>query len=56
MMAMSDAERLDLLVRMLEDMTILCRDLVGEVTQHREITSREEDLLSQAGEVLGKEL
>lgn len=53
-MRMSDAERLDLLAHLLEEGTILIRDLVEEVSQYREIDGRENDYLESVEEVLGR--
>ena len=51
-MRMSDAERCDLLAGLLEDSTILIRDLIEEVSQFREIDGRENDLLDSIEEAL----
>ena len=55
-MRMSDTERLDLMARLLEESSILIRDLCEEVGQYREIDGRENDLLADIEEVLGRGL
>ena len=53
---MSDAERCDLLVRILEELIILTRDHIEEISQYREIDGRENDLLEDAEAILGREV
>lgn len=53
-MRMSDAERLELMAHLLEEGTILIRDLVEEVAQYRAVDGREEDYLESVEEVLGR--
>ena len=55
-MRMSDAERCDLLVRILEELIILTRDHIEEISQYREIDGRENDLLEDAEAILGREV
>lgn len=55
-MRMSDVERCDLLARLLEEGTILIRDLVEEVAQYRAIDGRERDYLETVDDILGKSM
>ena len=50
----SDAERLDILAGLLEQASILIRDLVEEVSQYRAVDCREEELLDDIEEALGR--
>ena len=52
-MKLSDIERIDLLAHLLEEGTILIRDLIEEVSQYREIDGREHDYLDSVEEILG---
>lgn len=52
-MRLSDPERIDLLAHLLEEGTILIRDLIEEVSQYREIDGREHDYLDSVEEILG---
>lgn len=51
---MTDAERCDLLARLLEEGTILIRDLVEEIAQYRAIDGRERDYLDTIDDVIGR--
>ena len=55
-MRLTDTERIDLLVHLLEDASILIRDLCEEVAQYREIDGRENDLLADIEAALGRGL
>lgn len=54
-MRLTDAERVDLLTRMLEDAIILIRDLASEIGQHRAVDGRITDTIEDIETILGKE-